>query len=83
MDNEIVDAGEGAMFKNKKKTRDSQPGYSGSAMIDGKDYWVSCWVNKGKPTSRIPGETYMSLKFTLKEEQAPAGNTDFDDEIPF
>ncbi len=76
----------GALFKNDRKTRDSQPGWKGSATIDGKEYWVSCWVNEGKATSRIPGQKYLSIKFTEKEEEQKASDapaTDFDDNIPF
>ncbi len=84
MDNQ--DTGEGALFRNKRKKKDTQPGYTGNATIDGKEYWVSCWVNEGKATSRIPGQKYLSIQFTEKEEEQKASDapeTDFDDNIPF
>ena len=34
----------GSIFKNLKKTTDNQPHMSGSALINGIDYWVSAWT---------------------------------------
>jgi hypothetical protein len=79
--------GSGVLFKNKKKDTETKPDYTGSIEIDGKDYWLSAWINVGKPTSRIPGETFMSLKANIKEPHVPTSpvrdTTDVDDDIPF
>lgn len=81
----------GAIFKNDRKSKDSDPFMRGDALIDGVEYWVSAWKNVAKT-----GATYISLKYTKKEQQhqqgmtqarqaaAPAPETEgFDDEIPF
>ena len=76
----------GSLFANDKREKDSHPHARGSAMIDGREYWVSAWTN-----TSAGGKRYQSLKFELKEQQsAPAGNNwqappldDLDDDIPF
>ena len=86
----------GALFANKKKSKDSDPLYRGSVDVEGIEYWVSSWVNISKA-----GEKYMSLKLTKKEDaksqqtsqsnynpsmdqqQASKGFDNFDDDIPF
>jgi hypothetical protein len=80
----------GALFKNDRKDKDSQPDYKGSLNVAGTDLWISAWLNTSKD-----GKKYMSLSVTPKEEQKPqtlaeksqgkppvdAG--EFDSEIPF
>ena len=79
----------GALFKNDKRETDNHPLYKGSATIEGKEYWVSCWVNES-----AKGNKYMSLKFSEKEAAHNAGmakvqetlapeTADIDDDIPF
>lgn len=53
----------GVMFPNAKRTKKSQPNMTGSAEIEGVEYWVSGW----KRTSKS-GDPYFSLAFTPKEE---------------
>ena len=52
----------GSLFKNDKKTADNHPDYTGSALIDGTEYWVSSWIKKGKVT-------FMSMSFKPKDKQ--------------
>jgi uncharacterized protein (DUF736 family) len=74
----------GALFKNDKKESDKHPDYRGTITIAGVEYWQSAWISKSKS-----GATYMSQKFTPKDEakSAPkpaASQPDpFDAEIPF
>lgn len=70
-------------FKNEKKTTDSHPTLTGSALIDGKQYWVDIWFNVDKN-----GNRYASGKVKPKEDRAKEireqAAVDFgDDEIPF
>lgn len=58
----------GALFKNDKKAKDSDPMYKGSIDIEGVEYWVSSWINQSKA-----GQSYMSLKAT-KKDSAPQQN---------
>jgi hypothetical protein len=38
----------GVVFRNEKKTKDTQPGYTGQCMIDGKEYFMDAWVKEGR-----------------------------------
>lgn len=55
----------GSIFQNQNKTTENHPGWKGSALIDGVEYWVSGWV---KQTGE--GNKWVSLSFTAKD-QAP------------
>lgn len=77
----------GVLFKNDKRETENHPNYKGSAEIDGKQYWLSCWVKKAKN-----GESFMSLAFTEKDaakskpskaKKADEDSNVLDEEIPF
>ena len=53
----------GAIFKNDKREKDTQPHCKGSALIDGVAYWVSSWTNES------PKGRYQSLKFERKDSK--------------
>ena len=55
---------QGSIFKNEKKEKDTHPNMTGSALIDGIEYWVSAWTKEGKTGK------WMSLAFKPKEKQA-------------
>jgi uncharacterized protein (DUF736 family) len=38
----------GSLFKNKKKTSENHPDYTGSIMLDGKERWLSAWLKDYK-----------------------------------
>ncbi len=38
----------GALFRNERKDKDSHPDYTGNALIDGREYWISAWLKDGK-----------------------------------
>lgn len=78
----------GSLFRNDKKESDKHPDYKGDALIDGKEFWVSAWINEGK------NGKYMSLKYAEKQAahdqgiaQAKTAIADdpavIDDDIPF
>lgn len=52
----------GALFKNDKKVKASQPDYRGVCEQGEQEYWISAWIK----TSRA-GKKYMSLAFQPKE----------------
>jgi hypothetical protein len=57
----------GSLFDNSaRKEKDSHPDRSGTAMIDGREYWVSGWIKKDKN-----GKPWLSLAFKLKGEKQP------------
>lgn len=72
----------GTLFKNEKKTSEKHPNMTGSAMIDGVEYWISAWTKEGKKGR------FQSLAFTRKEERQQ-GQVEQDyynstnDDIPF
>lgn len=68
----------GSLFKNKEKTQDKQPDYKGDGIVNGKEVWLSGWINKKRD-----GEVYLGIKFEEKqpkkpEETPPSQNTSID-----
>ena len=68
----------GTIGKNDRKTKDSHPTHSGSAMIGNTEYWISGWVKTSDRGS------FLSIAFKAKEEQAPIeAAPEFNDDLPF
>lgn len=70
----------GTLFKNDKREKDTHPHATGSAMIDGREFWVSAWTKEG------PKGKFQSLAFKAKDERLDERrepSTKLDDEIPF
>jgi hypothetical protein len=58
----------GAMFKNRRKRQGHfDPDYTGSARVNGIDYWLSGWVRT--PNDKPDGEKYLSISYKPKEPQ--------------
>lgn len=70
----------GALFKNDRKTKSKHPDYTGSAVVDGVEYWLAGW----KRTSKS-GKAYLSLALTVKEdaEDSEAEDSEDAEDIPF
>lgn len=76
----------GAIFKNDKRQKETQPHATGSVNIEGVEYWVSAWTKTSQS-----GNKFQSLAFTKKEGQViktttspqPAPEIDMDDDLPF
>jgi len=63
----------GSLFRNDKKEKDAHPDSKGSALIDGKEYWIAAWRNAE------PGKTvYWSLSFQEKEGHQASAATEPD-----
>jgi hypothetical protein len=80
------DIGDGALFKNRDKTKPSQPDYVGRAKIEGRELRVAAWIRESK---KNPGQKYMALSFReiveqpAKPEVSGAGWREKDEAIPF
>lgn len=72
----------GSLFKNEKREKGTHPHATGSALIDGKEYWVSAWTKEGERGK------WQSLAFKPKEakpaqQQGTKPVADIDDDVPF
>ena len=77
----------GIMARNERRDTDKHPEFTGSINVEGTDFWLSAWVNEGKPGVKLEGKKYFSIKLTRKEGGStgrPAGDSNFvSDDIPF
>ena len=55
----------GTLFVNDRKEKDSQPDRTGTALIDGVEYWVSGWIKQGK------NGQFLSIAFKRRDVQQP------------
>lgn len=83
--------GDGTLFKNDRKEKETHADYQGSILINGVDYWLNAWIKDGK------NGKFMSLSARPKQERAreimheqgmydrDRGTTaaDLDDDLPF
>ena len=78
-DNEL----QGALFRNDSKSKDTDRDFQGEVTVEGKEYWISSWINEGKG-----GRKYFKLKLKPKDA-APAkpatqqSNSFTNEDIPF
>jgi len=78
-------AGNGALFKNDRKEKETHPDYKGDAKLpDGTDVWLAAWLKEGTKGK------FLSISIQPKEEKAsqpaPQAATEeppFNDDIPF
>lgn len=76
----------GTLFDNDRKIKDSHPNFKGSALIDGKEYWLSAWNNESEKGNRI--SIAFELKQNVLSSQTITTSEDKnlipkDDDIPF
>ena len=53
----------GALFRNNRKERDSQPDHTGSINVDGKEYYLNAWIKTSQS-----GNKFFSLSVKPKDE---------------
>lgn len=64
----------GSLFLNDKQGNQKRPDRRGSAMINGKEYWVSAWDKRG------PKGDFISLAFEEKDVVRPVAPSS--DDVP-
>lgn len=68
----------GSIFVNDKKKAPNHPDRSGSAMIDGVEYYVSGWIKEGRN-----GDKFLSLAFKKKDGAGPRKQEAAQDDATF
>src|SRR5690242_17501474 len=65
----------GSLFRNEKREKDTHPNATGTALIDGVEYYVSAWTKEGRKGK------FQSLSFKRKEQrqEAPARRQSYGD----
>lgn len=63
----------GSLFRNEKRDKDTHPHATGTALIDGVEYFVSAWTKEGRKGK------FQSLAFKRKEPKREA-RTSYDRE---
>ena len=75
--------GQGSLFKNERREKDTHPNLQGTILVAGVEYWINGWTKEGAKGR------WISLSVKPKEARAdkPAGKApkqeDPEDEIPF
>lgn len=67
----------GSLFRNDRKDKESAPDYKGDALINGREVWVSGWLNDGK------NGKYLSLSFQDKDKTHQQGVAQVREETGF
>lgn len=80
----------GILARNENRKTDDHPEFTGSINVEGVDYWVSAWINEGRPGGKMEGKKYFRLKINRKDAPRAAAkpvsksyDPDLDDDIPF
>lgn len=81
--------GNGSLFNNERKEKETHPDLTGSIMINGKEHWLNGWRKQGKKGEFfriVIGKEKERSNFTPKGNDEMPKNTsnDFDDDsVPF
>jgi hypothetical protein len=79
----------GTLFKNDRKERDSQPDWTGKAIVNGVPVYVSGWNKDGRVSLAFKNRQEGSFEkkpqqgANVAESRNPAGGRELTDDIPF
>lgn len=81
----------GALFRNDRKTKDTQPSHTGTLNVDGVEYFLDAWVKEGQKgkffsvSVKRKDQQQPRAAAPAPQRQAPAGSgfDDMADDIPF
>jgi uncharacterized protein (DUF736 family) len=69
----------GAIFKNTKKEKETQPDYNGTIDVNGKEFKIALWVKDSKA-----GNKFFSVAISEPQVQnASIDTNNEDDDLPF
>lgn len=71
----------GVIFRNEKKTKDTQPGYTGQCMIDGKEYFMDAWVKEGRSGKFFSFSFKQKLPKQYAQQQSANPSKSFHDDL--
>jgi len=78
--------GQGVLFKNDRKEKDTHPDYTGTINIGGNEWRLSAWIKtgqKGKFMSLAASEPYQKEQQSRQKYQSPVSQDEIDSDIPF
>ena len=74
--------GNGSLFKNTRKEKDTHPDYTGTIKINGEERYLSAWVKEGK-NGKFFSLSLGKIKENRPRSEQTSYDKDFDDDIPF
>lgn len=77
--------GQGSLFKNERREKDTHPNLTGKIKVAGVVYWISGWTKDGEKGKWISLSVKPTepVSPTLKKIQKAADDFDESSEIPF
>lgn len=69
----MSDNNRGALWPNDRKTTDSHPDFRGNMNVNGREFWVSCWLNID--AAENPRQPALKLAFSPKDNEVTAEGT--------
>jgi hypothetical protein len=79
--------GQGTIFKNRRKEKETHPDWSGELKLGGKIYYISMWDKESEKAGpwfsvSTKEKTFKEIKEKVEKAEVK-GRSDFEDEIPF